>query len=69
MRLAGVMLIVAGTVIVVVAGVRFIRAGRAIDSSDQHFSGVQADLLLAALIVILGIALVVYLSETLAGTA
>ena len=63
--LAGLTLIVAGTVIVAVAALRFVRSGRAIDSRDRHFSGAKADLLLAVLMVILGIGLVVYLSETL----
>jgi putative membrane protein len=63
--LAGIALIAAGTVMVIVAAIRFIRTGRAIDSADQHLSGARADLLLAALMLILGIALVFYLSETL----
>ena len=65
--LAGLTLIVAGTVIVTVAAIRFIRTGRAIDSPHLYVSGDKADLLLAALMVVLGIGLVVYLSETFMG--
>jgi inner membrane protein YidH len=64
---AGLVLILAGTVIVIVSALRFIRTGRAIDSPDQHIGGARADLVLAALMVILGIAMVVYLSQTLSG--
>ena len=64
-ELAGLMLIAAGLVIVTVATIRFIRTGRAIDSPELYFSGVKTDLLLAALMLIMGIALVIYLSATL----
>ncbi len=66
-NVAGLTLIVAGTVMVIVAAIRFIRTGQAIDSPERKFGGARADLILAALMVILGIAMVVYLSETLAG--
>ena len=62
---AGLALIAAGTVIVVVAAARFVRIGRAIDSPVPHGGGVRADLALAALMVILGVAMVLYLSATL----
>jgi putative membrane protein len=63
--LAGLLLISAGTVMVAVAAVRFVRTGRTIDSAESHVSSDRADLLLAGLMLILGIALVAYLSETL----
>jgi putative membrane protein len=66
--LAGLVLIAAGTVIVAVAAMRFIRTARAIDSPERHLSGARADLLLAAMMLLLGVALVVYLAVTLAGT-
>jgi putative membrane protein len=64
-NLAGLLLIVAGTVIVIGAAVRFVRTGRAIDSPTRHSGGARADLLLAGLIALLGICMVLYLSETL----
>jgi len=63
--LAGLALIAAGMAMVTVAAVRFIRTGKAIDSPDQRLSTVKADLLLAALMLVLGVAMLVYLSETL----
>jgi len=62
---AGLTLIAAGAAIVTVAAVRFLRTRRAIDSAAQYLPSARADLLLAGLIVVLGIAMVVYLSETL----
>ena len=64
-NLAGLALIAAGMAMVAVAAIRFIRTGRAIDSTEQRLSTVKADLLLAALMLVLGVALLVYLSETL----
>lgn len=64
-NLAGLALIAAGTAMVTVAAIRFIRTGKAIDSTDQRLSTIKADLLLAALMFVLGVALLVYLSETL----
>ena len=66
-NLAGLALIVGGTIIVTVAAIRFIRTERAINSAQLYVSGDKADLLLAALMVVLGVGLVVYLSETLMG--
>ncbi|HTT06290.1 MAG TPA: DUF202 domain-containing protein [Steroidobacteraceae bacterium] len=66
-NVAGLVLIGAGAVIVIVSALRFIRIGRAIDSPDERAGGARADLALAALIVVLGIAMVGYLSETLLG--
>ncbi|MDE2295410.1 MAG: DUF202 domain-containing protein [Gammaproteobacteria bacterium] len=65
-NVAGLALIAAGTLIVSVATVRFMRTGRAIDSERQQVNSARADLLLAAMVSILGLALLVYLAETLA---
>ncbi|HUA76896.1 MAG TPA: DUF202 domain-containing protein [Acetobacteraceae bacterium] len=62
---AGVVLIVAGTVMVAIAAIRFIRTERAIDSAEPSAEGAHVDLALAALMVVLGIALVLYLGHTL----
>ncbi len=62
---AGLVLIIAGTVMVAVAAVRFIRTGRAIDSPEQRIGGARTDLALAALMVVLGVAMVLYLSQAL----
>jgi putative membrane protein len=62
---AGIALILAGTVMVAVAAVRFVRTGRAIDSQEQRANGARVDLALAGLMVVLGIALVLYLSHAL----
>ena len=64
-NVAGIALILAGTTMVAVAAVRFVRTGRAIDSSEQRADGARVDLMLAGLMVVLGIALVLYLSDTL----
>jgi putative membrane protein len=63
--MAGLVLIIAGTVMVAVAAVRFIRTGRAIDSPEQRIDGARTDLALAALMVVLGVAMVLYLSQAL----
>ncbi len=64
-NVAGIVLILAGTAMVAMAAVRFVRTGRAIDSREPGAEGARMDLLLAGLMVILGIALVLYLSHTL----
>ena len=63
-NLAGIALIVAGTVMVAVAAIRFVQTGRAIDSPQPGASGARIDLALAVLMVVLGIAMVLYLSHT-----
>lgn len=63
---AGIILIVAGMLIVVLATVRFIRTESAIESAGARSGGSGIDLALATLLVALGIALVFYLAETLA---
>ena len=62
---AGLVLIVAGTAMVAMAAVRFVRTGRAIDSPDQRPDNARMDLALAGLMVILGIALVLYVFHAL----
>jgi putative membrane protein len=61
---AGIVLILAGTLMVALAAVRFLRTGRAIDSADEHADGARLDLVLAGVMVALGVALVLYLAHT-----
>jgi putative membrane protein len=61
----GVVLILAGTLMVALAAVRFVRTGRAIDSTDPTKERDRVDLGLAGLMVALGIALLLYLLQTL----
>ncbi|HUC17875.1 MAG TPA: DUF202 domain-containing protein [Acetobacteraceae bacterium] len=63
--IAGILLILAGTAMVAIAAVRFLRTGRAIDRQESAVESARVDLALAGLMVILGIALVLYLSQTL----
>jgi inner membrane protein YidH len=62
---AGIVLILAGTLMVALAAVRFVRTGRAIDNAAPGQDSARVDLALAGLMVALGIALVVYLAHTL----
>ena len=62
---AGTLLILVGTAMVAVAAMRFIHTGRAIDSPEPRADSTRLDLALAALMVLLGIALLVYLAHTL----
>ena len=62
--LVGIVLILSGTAMVVVAAVRFVRTRRAIDNPEPRDEGARADLMLAGLMVLLGIALVLYLAHT-----
>jgi putative membrane protein len=61
---AGIVLILAGTLMVALAAVRFLRTGRAIDSAEAHADGARVDLVLAGVMVVLGVALVLYLAHT-----
>lgn len=63
--LAGIGLILAGTVMIGVAALRFVRTGQAIDSPEQRRQGGRVDLAIAGLMVMVGIALVLYLAHTL----
>ncbi len=60
----GVVLILAGTLMVVLAAVRFVRTSRAIDSVDPTTDRDRVDLVLAGLMVALGIAVLLYLLQT-----
>ncbi|MDE2006148.1 MAG: DUF202 domain-containing protein [Rhodospirillales bacterium] len=62
--LAGIVLILAGTAMVVLAALRFLRTARAIDAPEPRGGGARADLALALILVALGLALVLYLAET-----
>lgn len=62
---AGLILIVAGTAMVAMAAARFIRMAQAIDSPEPRPGGARMDLALAALMVVLGIALALYVSHAL----
>lgn len=62
---AGLMVTAAGMLIVVMAAIRFVRLRRAIDSAEVMDGGARLDLALAGLLVILGFALVAFLSHTM----
>lgn len=62
--MAGIVLILAGTLMMALAAVRFLRTGRAIDSADVHADGARLDLVLAGMMVALGAAMVIYLAHT-----
>ena len=65
-NIAGLALIVLGTAMVGLAAVRFLITAKNIDSAEQHpGTGSRIDLTLAALLVLLGGALFLYLSHTL----
>ena len=65
-NIAGLSLIVLGTVMVAVAAVRFIITAKYIDSDEVHAgTGSRVDIALAVLMVLLGVALFLYLSHAL----
>ena len=64
---AGLILILAGTLMVALAALRFVRTRRAIESAVPEPEGTRIDLALAALMVALGVALVLYLAKTVLG--
>jgi putative membrane protein len=65
-NIAGLALIVLGTAMVAVAAIRFLTTAKIIDSDESHPGpGSRFDLALAALLVLLGCALFVYLSHAL----
>jgi hypothetical protein len=65
-NIAGLSLIVLGTVMVAVAVARFIITARYIDSDEVHAgTGSRVDIALAVLMVLLGVALFLYLSHAL----
>jgi putative membrane protein len=61
----GAVLIIAGTIMVALAAWRFARTRRAIASTNPQPDAIGADLALAAMMAILGVALVLYLAHTL----
>jgi putative membrane protein len=63
-NVAGLAFIVLGVVMIAIAGVRFVKTARDIDSeADVPSPGERFDLTLAALIGLLGLALLLYLSR------
>ena len=63
-RWAGLALILLGVVIVAISAMRFVRAGRAIEQDSPHQApGFGADLALAVTLVLVGIAMILYLSR------
>lgn len=63
-NMAGLALIVLGTAMVAIAGARFLSTAKNIDSEEPRLStGSRIDLALAALLVLLGCALFLYLSH------
>src|SRR4029077_5203422 len=68
-NVVGPSLIVFGTTMVVVAALRFLSTAKYIDSPNTHpGTGSRIDVALAALLVLLGCALFVYLSHALTAT-
>ena len=69
-NLVGLSLIVAGTCMVAIAGVRFVQIARQIDAPGQlPGTGSRLDVALAALLVLLGCALFFYLSHAFVAAA
>ena len=65
-NVAGLGLIVAGALLIFMSGLRFRKTGKAIDSPlVQPSPGMRLDFTLSAMLVILGMALVVYLAHAL----
>jgi len=63
-NVAGLALIAAGTIMVVLAVIRFIGNAKAIDSDEQVSSaGSKLDLALASLLILLGVSMFLYLSR------
>lgn len=68
-NIAGLALIVVGTAMVAIAAVRFLITEKHIDSEDVHTgTGSRIDIALAVMLVLLGSALVLYLSHALVTT-
>jgi putative membrane protein len=62
---AGIVVTAAGLLIVILAAIRFLRLRQAIDNVEAINGGARLDLVLAGLMVILGFALVAFLSHTM----
>jgi putative membrane protein len=68
-NIAGLALIVIGTAMVALAAVRFLTTERHIESDEVHRgTGSRIDIVLAVLLVVLGCALVLYLTHALVTT-
>jgi putative membrane protein len=66
-NVVGLTLIALGTVMVAIAGVRFVTTSKYIDSMETHpGTGSRLDLALASLLILLGCAVFFYLSHTIA---
>jgi putative membrane protein len=66
-HLAGLVLIILGIAMIIIAAARFVRTAREIDDELEHpGTGSRIDLALAALLVLLGGALFFYLTHALA---
>ena len=69
-HIAGLVLIVLGIVMILVASIRFARTAKEIDDESTHpGTGSRVDLALAALLVLLALGLLFYLGHTLAARA
>jgi putative membrane protein len=65
-NIAGLCLIIAGAALIFLSALRFRRTAKAIDSPQAQSSpGMRLDLTLSVMLVVLGIALVVYLTHAL----
>jgi len=68
-NVVGLSLVVVGTAMIVLAALRFLSTAKYIDSPEAHpGTGSRVDVALAALLVLLGCALFVYLSHALIAT-
>jgi putative membrane protein len=67
-NIAGLALIVLGTAMVAIAAIRFLITAKNIDEDLRHGPGSRIDLALAALLVLLGSALFIYLSHAFVAT-
>ena len=66
-HLAGLVLIVAGTAMVIISALRFVFVAKTIDSADEHgHFGSRLDIALATMLALLGCALFIYLMHTVA---
>jgi putative membrane protein len=69
-RIAGLVLIVAGVVMVVLASVRFVKTAKEIDAASvMPGTGSRLDIALTAMLAVLGIALFLYLSHAVTAKA
>ena len=69
-RIAGLVLIVAGVAMVVLASVRFVKTAKEIDDAGvMPGTGSRLDIALTALLAVLGVALFIYLSHAVTAKA